>query len=142
LCPLGRQGQKRQEILQEGLFQRQADIRSRPGARADEAWSPIASTWVREAGTLGVYSNYGAALAGALLANVAGGDVADCAERRILRPLGMATATYREPYPDSIAAARGLPQPMSPEISQAVAARVDGFAMRRIERTLPFALAR
>jgi len=28
----------------------------------------------------------------------------------------MATATYREPYPESVAAARGLPQPMSPEI--------------------------
>ena len=32
----------------------------------------------------------------------------DYAERRILRPLGMATATYREPYPERIAAARGL----------------------------------
>jgi len=70
---------------------------------------------VREPGTLAVYSNYGAALAGALVANVAGEAWQDYAERRILRPLGMATATYREPYPDTVATALGLPAPMSPE---------------------------
>ena len=71
---------------------------------------------VREPGTLAVYSNYGAALAGALVAHIAGEPWQDYAERRILRPLGMATATYREPYPDSVAAARGLPQPMPAEV--------------------------
>ena len=64
---------------------------------------------VREPGTLAVYSNYGAALAGALVAHIAGEPWQDYAERRILRPLGMATATYREPYPDNVAMARGLP---------------------------------
>jgi CubicO group peptidase (beta-lactamase class C family) len=71
---------------------------------------------VREPGTLAVYSNYGAALAGALVAHIAGESWPDYAERRILRPLGMTTATYREPYPESVAAARGLPRPMSPEM--------------------------
>jgi CubicO group peptidase (beta-lactamase class C family) len=79
---------------------------------------------VREPGTLAVYSNYGAALAGALVAHIAGESWPDYAERRILRPLGMATATYREPYPESVAAARGLPQPMSPEI---IAKTTNGF---------------
>jgi CubicO group peptidase (beta-lactamase class C family) len=79
---------------------------------------------VREPGTLAVYSNYGAALAGALVAHVAGEPWQDYAEQRILRPLGMATATYREPYPESVAAARGLPQPMSPEI---LAKTTNGF---------------
>ena len=80
---------------------------------------------VREPGTLAVYSNYGAALAGALVAHVAGEPWQDYAERRILRPLGMAMATYREPYPESIAAARGLPQPMSAEI---LAKTTNGFS--------------
>ena len=71
---------------------------------------------VREPGTLAVYSNYGAALAGALVAHITGEPWQDYAEGHILRPLGMPTATYREPYPDSIAAARGLPQPMAAEV--------------------------
>jgi CubicO group peptidase (beta-lactamase class C family) len=58
---------------------------------------------VRESGALAVYSNYGAALAGALIAHVAGEPWQDYAEQRVLRPLGMATATYREPYPAAIA---------------------------------------
>jgi CubicO group peptidase (beta-lactamase class C family) len=80
---------------------------------------------VREPGTLAVYSNYGAALAGALVAHIAGEPWQDYAERRILRPLGMATATYREPYPDSVAAARGLPKPMSIE---SLAKTTNGFS--------------
>jgi len=80
---------------------------------------------VREPGTLAVYSNYGAALAGALVANVAGEAWQDYAERRILRPLGMASATYREPYPQTEATALGLPAPMSPEI---LAKTTNGFS--------------
>ena len=80
---------------------------------------------VREPGTLAIYSNYGAALAGALVAHIAGEPWQDYAERRILRPLGMATATFREPYPERIAAARGLPEPMSPEI---LAKTTNGFS--------------
>ena len=80
---------------------------------------------VREPGTLAIYSNYGAALAGALVAHIAGEPWQDYAERRILRPLGMATATFREPYPERIAAARGLPKSMSPEI---LAKTTNGFS--------------
>jgi CubicO group peptidase (beta-lactamase class C family) len=80
---------------------------------------------LREPGTLAVYSNYGAALAGALLANIAGETWQDYAERRILRPLGMATATYREPYPENVATALGLPAPMSPET---LAKTTNGFS--------------
>jgi CubicO group peptidase (beta-lactamase class C family) len=43
-----------------------------------------------------------AALAGALVAHIAGEPWQHYAERRILRPPGMATATYREPYLDSV----------------------------------------
>ncbi|MEO8115288.1 MAG: serine hydrolase domain-containing protein [Phenylobacterium sp.] len=82
---------------------------------------------VREAGTLAIYSNYGAALAGALVAHVSGQPWQDYAEQHVLRPLGMASATYREPYPQALARARGLPAPMP----KATAAHVStGFAYR------------
>jgi CubicO group peptidase (beta-lactamase class C family) len=80
---------------------------------------------VREPGTLAVYSNYGAALAGALVAHVTGETWQDYAERRILRPLGLATATYREPYPESVATARDLPEPMAAEV---LAKTTNGFS--------------
>jgi CubicO group peptidase (beta-lactamase class C family) len=80
---------------------------------------------VREPGTLAVYSNYGAALAGALVAHVTGETWQDYAERRILRPLGLATATYREPYPESVASARDLPEPMAAEV---LAKTTNGFS--------------
>ena len=69
---------------------------------------------VREPGTLAVYSNYGAALAAALVAHVSGESWPDYAERHVLRPLGMTTATYREPYSPALAKAHGLPAPMPP----------------------------
>ena len=48
----------------------------------------------------------------------------DYAEQHVLRPLGMATATYREPYSAALAKAHRLAAPMPP----AVAAKVtDGF---------------
>ena len=67
---------------------------------------------VRAPGTLAVYSNYGAALAGAMVAHVSGQPWQDYAEQHVFRPLGMTTATYREPYPGAVARARGLPAPM------------------------------
>ena len=80
---------------------------------------------VREPGMLAVYSNYGATLAGALVANVTGEPWQDYAEAHILRPLGMMTATYREPYPDALAKVQGLAAPMA----ESVAAKVtSGFS--------------
>ncbi|MFI4974074.1 MAG: serine hydrolase domain-containing protein [Caulobacterales bacterium] len=79
---------------------------------------------VREPGNVVVYSNYGATLAGAIVAHVSGMSWEDYAERRIIRPLSMAEATFRQPYSTQTASALGLPAPMQP----AVAARLtDGF---------------
>ncbi len=67
---------------------------------------------VREPGTLAVYSNYGAALAGAMVAHVTGQRWEDYVERHVLRPLGMAEATYREPYSVAQANAANLAAPI------------------------------
>src|SRR5690606_31472636 len=50
---------------------------------------------VREPGALPAYSNYGAALAGAALANVTGKTFEALAEERILYPLGLVRTTFR-----------------------------------------------
>lgn len=75
---------------------------------------------VRPAGELGVYSNYGAGLAGSIVAHESGEDWPSYAEAHILRPLGMTTATYRDPYSPALAKTRGLAAPMPPEIAQHV----------------------
>lgn len=67
---------------------------------------------VREPGKLMSYSNYSTALAGAIIANVAGMDFETYVERNILAPLGLTHTTFREHY----APAEGLPQPMPPEL--------------------------
>ena len=54
------------------------------------------------------YSNYGAALAGAAVAQVEGKPFMDVAEAQIIRPLNLAHTTFREPYPADAA----LPAPM------------------------------
>jgi CubicO group peptidase (beta-lactamase class C family) len=79
---------------------------------------------VREPGELAAYSNYGAALAGALVAHVSGQVWQNYAEQRVLRSLGMASATYREPYPEALAKARGL---VSPLPAAAAAKLTNGF---------------
>jgi CubicO group peptidase (beta-lactamase class C family) len=79
---------------------------------------------VREPGTVQIYSNYGAALGGALVAHVSGMDWEDYAERRIIQPLGMGTATFRQPYSEELVKARALPPPM-PLTSAALL--TDGF---------------
>lgn len=79
---------------------------------------------VRPPGTVAVYSNYGAALAGAIVAHISGVAWTDYVETRILRPLGMQTATYSEPYDPALVQSHGLPAPIEP----ALAARItDGF---------------
>jgi CubicO group peptidase (beta-lactamase class C family) len=70
----------------------------------------------REPGEVVVYSNYGAALAGALVAHVSAMSWEDYAEQRIIRPLGMGAATFRQPYSEDLAKARDLPAPM-PQIT-------------------------
>ncbi|WP_332767727.1 serine hydrolase domain-containing protein [Phenylobacterium sp.] len=63
---------------------------------------------VREPGELASYSNYGAALAGHIVARLNGLDYESLVERDVLRPLGMARTTFREPRPPRA----GLPAPM------------------------------
>ena len=66
----------------------------------------------REPGTVQVYSNYGAALGGAIVARVSGMAWEDYVEQRIIQPLGMGAATFRQPYSEDLAKAHGLPPPM------------------------------
>lgn len=75
---------------------------------------------VRPPGVLAVYSNYGADLAGAIVAHESGMDFPTYAERRIFAPLGMASTTYREPYSAELARTNALPQPMAAELAARV----------------------
>jgi CubicO group peptidase (beta-lactamase class C family) len=63
-------------------------------------------------GKIAVYSNYGAALAGMIVAQVSKLPWELYAEQRVLRPLGMHAATFRENLPQELASARGLPRSM------------------------------
>lgn len=71
---------------------------------------------VRPPGALSVYSNYGAALAGAIVEHESGQDWQSYAEARILRPLGMTGSTFREGYSPELAAANALPAPAAADI--------------------------
>ena len=55
------------------------------------------------AGTEIAYSNYGAALAGYIVAQVSGEDFDTYVERRIFGPLGMTATSFREPLPPVLA---------------------------------------
>jgi CubicO group peptidase (beta-lactamase class C family) len=74
---------------------------------------------VRPPGDFMAYSNYGAALAGAVVANVSGVEFETYVEENIFAPLGMSHSTFREPYGD--AAPAGLPERMSEELERHVA---------------------
>ena len=76
---------------------------------------------VRPPGALAVYSNYGAALAGEIVAYETGMDFPTYAETHIFRPLGMTSTTYREPYPPDLAQERGLPAPIAPDLAARIA---------------------
>jgi CubicO group peptidase (beta-lactamase class C family) len=78
---------------------------------------------VREPGKRMAYSNYGAALAGAIVANVSGMDYESYVEQNILQPLGMAHTTFREQY----APRRGLPQPMAAELAARRAQNIESI---------------
>lgn len=72
---------------------------------------------VREPGKLFAYSNYGAALAGAIVAHVSGMEFESYAEQHIFAPLGMRGSTFREAY--GAGAPAGLPAPMPSELAEA-----------------------
>ena len=62
------------------------------------------------------YSNYSVALLGAIIAHTSGLDFPTYMERRILRPLGMMRASYREPYSPAIMKRFGLPAALEPQV--------------------------
>lgn len=72
---------------------------------------------VREPGVLPSYSNYALALLGEIIAHESGMGFEDYMEQRVLRPLGMPRASYRDPYPPALAKARGLASPLSPDVA-------------------------
>ena len=72
---------------------------------------------VREPGVLPSYSNYSLALLGEIIAHESGMGFEDYMEQKVLRPLGMRRASYRDAYSPKIAEARGLVRPLSPDIA-------------------------
>jgi CubicO group peptidase (beta-lactamase class C family) len=58
---------------------------------------------VRPPATYSSYSNYGAALAGLIVANVSGMSFEEYVEKNIFDPLGMSRSTFREPLPQTLA---------------------------------------
>ena len=72
---------------------------------------------VREPGRLASYSNYGAALAGYVVARQAGLPFEALADRDLIAPLGLTSTTFREPYP----ARPRLPTPMSAALAPRLA---------------------
>lgn len=91
--------------------------RLRPLAEALERQRPRR---VREPGELSTYSSYGAALAGQAWAETARKPFVDAIEGDLLRAAGLASTTFREPYP----ARDDLPAPMPAALADRVA---DGF---------------
>ncbi|HEY7698254.1 MAG TPA: serine hydrolase domain-containing protein, partial [Vicinamibacteria bacterium] len=57
---------------------------------------------VRPPWTYSSYSNYGAALAGLIVANVSGMPFEEYVEKNIFEPLGMSHSTFREPLPKAL----------------------------------------
>lgn len=55
-------------------------------------------------GTVPAYSNWGTALAGHILAEMAGAPFEEVIESRIFAPLGMERSTFRQPLPEALAA--------------------------------------
>ncbi|HEY7642829.1 MAG TPA: serine hydrolase [Steroidobacteraceae bacterium] len=76
---------------------------------------------VREPGKRMAYSNYGAALAGAIVAHVSGMEYESYVEQNILKPLDMAHTTFREQY----APREGLPQPMPADLASHMAQNIE-----------------
>ena len=88
---------------------------------------------VRAPGVLPEYSNYGAALAGAAVSQVAGKPYMDLAEAEVIRPLGLAHTTFREPYPADADLPAPMPQALAADAAQGLAWDGAAFAARPYE---------
>ena len=64
-----------------------------------KAWVPHR---ILDAGTTPAYSNYATALAGYIVERVSGEKFDDYVERHIFTPVGMKTASFRQPLPDKL----------------------------------------
>ena len=88
---------------------------------------------IRPPESLVSYSNYGAGLAGAAIAEVTGQTYEAAVERAILTPLTLSHTSFREPH----APRAGLPAPMAPNLaeglSQAYRWTPDGWRQRPFE---------
>lgn len=89
----------------------------------DEALKRDRSHRVRDVGRLTSYSNYGAALAGAAAASVAKTPFDQLMEDDLLKPAGLASTSFREPY----GAEAGLPEPLAKTLADRLS---DGFRRR------------
>ncbi len=122
------QGDQRQVLLQDlmthsagfedrmlgRLFERSPD-RIRPLALYLRQEKPRR---VRGGGVIPEYSNYGAALAGAAVAQVAGRPYEDLIEGEIIKPLGLSRTTFREPYPADPMLPAPMPQGLAADVSR------------------------
>ena len=72
------------------------------------------------------YSNYALGLLGHIVARVYGADWPTVAEHELLRPLGMARSTYRDPYGADVAARLHLPTPMPADVAENITQQLTG----------------
>jgi CubicO group peptidase (beta-lactamase class C family) len=100
---------------------------------------------VRAPGLIPAYSNYSLVLIGRIVEEKSGLPFADYMEARVLRPLGMETASYRDPIDAAFAAERGLPAPLPealhPLASQQIGGGPGNWRVTRLELTGPMAAA-
>ncbi|NBB16162.1 serine hydrolase [Caulobacter sp. SLTY] len=112
------------------LFEKDAD-RVRPQLlylrqeRPRRIWEP---------GTTPAYSNYGSNLAGAAAARLSGKTYEQMIEQEITGPLGMASTTFRDPYP----ARDGLPAPMPANLAANLAEGYRWSGTRFVKRPYEF----
>jgi CubicO group peptidase (beta-lactamase class C family) len=88
---------------------------------------------IRAPGVLPEYSNYGAGLAGAAVAQVTGQPYMDLVEADILRPLKLGHTTFREPYPADPALPAPMPAPLAADAAQGFAWRGAGYDLQPYE---------
>lgn len=88
---------------------------------------------VREPGGTPSLSNYGAALAGAAITYVNGHPYQDIVEGEILRPLGLAHTSLREPYPASPDLPAPMPGTLAADLASGYRWRDGGFQAQPFE---------
>ncbi len=88
---------------------------------------------VREPGAAVSYSNYGAGLAGAALAEVTGKPFETLVETDIIGPLGLGHTTFREPHPAEAGWPAPMPAALAGDISNAFRWTPDGYRRRPFE---------